>query len=165
MRKILPLFLLIFTFISCREPSDNVNTFPLIDYSMLVHSDGYRIDTSVDALTVFNLFYDKYGYGEFTINGTAKHSESALLINILHTEEISCSIKKVKIYHTSDEGLPSGSFYVDFYNESGEILSYCYQWQYNHSNVWKNGKASEWCKNDEWYKKVMKKLEMTGIFL
>ena len=120
------------SFISCDfYPADKTGTFPPVDYSSLVLSDSYKIDSSVKALPVLNLFYDTFGYGEFDISGTATHTESALVMGETITKSISCNIKKVKITHIdkSTSGMTLDTFYVDFYNTDNEVLSYCYEWQ------------------------------------
>ncbi len=53
-----------------------------VDYSELIQQDTYKISSSTNAITVFNLFYDVFGYDEHTINGTAIHTESVVLIDI-----------------------------------------------------------------------------------
>lgn len=146
-----------FFFFSCSlDSADNVDSFPTADYSSLVKSDCYKIGDDVKALAVLNLFYDTFGYGEFDISGTASHSESATLIGVNHTETIACNINHVKIYHinNSTSGETVSSFYVDFTNENGEVLSYCYKWQYHNTNAWKNGKTSTWFISSDWYKKA-----------
>jgi hypothetical protein len=129
--------------------ADDPNSFPIVDYSDLVCSDCYKIDSSTDAITVFNLFYREFGYGDFDISGNATHTESAVLIGSHYSETIQCDIKRVKIYHTVDY---TSSFFVDFINEKNEILTYCYRWQYNNANAWENGKYSTWFCSDDWYK-------------
>ena len=144
-----------FTFFSCNDIPDNTDSFPVVDYSELIQQDSYKISPSTTAITVFNLFYNVFGYGEHTINGTAVHTESADLIGITHTETISCNITKVKIYHidNSTKGSTVSTFYVDFINSDNEVLSYCYQWQYKNTNAWENGKTSTFFQSQEWYKK------------
>ena len=138
-------------FISCADSADNTETFPTINYSHLVKSDSYKIDSSENVLTVLNLFVNEYGYGEHTVNGIAIHSENAILTGVPYKEEISCNINKIKVYHVDDStnGMTISSFYVDFYNEKDEILSYIYKWQYT--------KTSDWCKSDAWYKNANEK--------
>ena len=159
MKKIFIIFIFLFTsffcFTSCSDIADDTNSFPTADYSNLVYSDCFKIDSSADALTVFNLFYDTFGYGDFDINGTASHSENATLIGVNHSETISCNIKNVKISHIdkSTQGMTVSSFYVDFTNENDEVLTYCYEWQYHNTNAWKNGKTSTWFSSSDWYKK------------
>lgn len=159
MKKNFLLFLIVplmsYFIISCSDVADDVNSFPTVNYAELVQDDSYKISSSTDALTVFNLCYNSFGYGEFNISGTATHTESANLIGIPHTETISCSITKVKIYHidNSTKGSTVSTFYVDFINSDNEVLSYCYQWQYKNTNAWKNGKTSTFLQSQEWYKK------------
>lgn len=161
MKKNFLLFLIVllmsYFIISCSDVADDVNSFPTVNYAELVQDDYYKISSSTDAITVFNLFYYEsgFGYGEHPINGTAVHTESANLIGIPHTETISCSITKVKIYHidNSTKGSTVSTFYVDFINSDNEVLSYCYQWQYKNTNAWKNGKTSTFLQSQEWYKK------------
>lgn len=158
MKKNFLLFLIMllmsYFIISCSDVADDVNSFPTVNYAELVQDDSYKISSSTDALTVFNLCYNSFGYGEFNISGTATHTESANLIGP-HTETISCSITKVKIYHidNSTKGSTVSTFYVDFINSDNEVLSYCYQWQYKNTNAWENGKTSTFLQSQEWYKK------------
>jgi len=147
------IFLLSILFCSCSTAADNPDTFPSADYSNLIKDDCYKIDSSIDALTVLNLFYDNFGYGNFDVSGKATHSESATLIGIDHTENISCNITNIKIYHHTGNSNIS-SFYVDFINENNEVLSYCYKWQYNNTNCWGNNKTSTFYSSSEWYKKA-----------
>ena len=123
--KILFIALFSLLFFSCEYTADDTNTFPAVDYSNLITEDGYKIDSSVDALTVFNLFYNVYGYGEFEISGSAEHSESSKLIETTYTEKLSCNITKIKVYHldNSSSGMHISSFFVDFINDKNEILS------------------------------------------
>lgn len=151
------LFIIIFIpcfLISCSDVADDVNSFPTVDYTVLVQDDSYKISSSTDALTVFNLCYNIYGYGEFSVSGTATHTESAQIIENTYTESITCNIEKIKIYHTdnSTAGLTVSSFYVDFVNENQETMTYCYQWQYKNTNAWKNDKTSTWKQTSDWYK-------------
>jgi len=146
------LFIVVIT--SCEmQQADDVESFPTADYSALVKSDKYEIESSTDALTVFNLFYNTFGYGEFNVSGSATHSESASLIGVSHSETITCTINKAKVYHInkSTTGSTISSFYVDIYNENDERLSYCYEWQYKNTNAWKNKKTSEYYKTLAWY--------------
>ena len=149
--------LISFFFMSCNmDVADDTSTFPKADYSSLIKSDCYNIGADVNALTVFNLFYDTFGYGDFDISGSASHTESATLNGVLHSETISCNINHVKISHIDEStpGMTVSSFYVDFTNENSEILSYCYKWQYHNTNAWKNGKTSTWFCSTDWYKKA-----------
>ena len=156
MKKLLSLIftLSVFVFSSC-ENADDINSFPYEDYSELIQQNSYVISPSTKALTVLNLFYDKFGYGEHSINGTAIHKESANLIDTSYEESISCDVKKVNIYHidNSTKGMSVSAFYVDFYNTDDEVLSYCYEWQYKNTNVWKNEKTSTFFQTSNWYKK------------
>lgn len=140
--------------ISCSDVADDVNSFPTVDYTELVQDDSYKIPSSADALTVFNLFYNTFGYGEFSVSGTATHTETEKLIENTYTQTITCNIEKIKIYHTdnSTSGLTVSSFYVDFINEDQEVMTYCYQWQYKNTNAWKNDKTSTWKQSSDWYK-------------
>ncbi len=147
------IFLLTCFLISCSDV-DNIDSFPTVDYSKLVQDDAYKISSSTDALTVFNLCYNVYGYGEFSVSGIATHTESATVIENTYTESITCNIEKIKVYHSDDStsGLTVSSFYVDFINENQETMSYCYQWQYKNTNAWKNDKTSTWKQTSTWYK-------------
>lgn len=154
MKKYWLLFIL-FLFFSCNmDVADDTDTFPNADYSSLIKNDMYKIGADVNALTVFNLFYDKYGYGDFGISGIAFHSENATLIGVAHSETVSCNINHVKVYHIDEStaGMTVSSFYVDFTNDNNEVLSYCYKWQYHNTNAWEDGKTSTWFSSSDWYK-------------
>lgn len=155
MKRFLPLFFITLLFISCsNNVPDEPNTFPSVEYSKLVYTNYYKIPSSADALTVFNMFYNEYGYGEFNIDGTAEHSESSDLIGKTHKENITCKITKVKVYNVdySTPGEKRCAFFVDLYNEKNEVLQYCYKWQYRNTNAWVNGKTSKWFYTEKWYK-------------
>ena len=157
MKNKLFIFALFFSlfFIACDfDPADKIGTFPSADYSALVLSDSYKIDSTVKALPVLNLFYDTFGYGEFDISGTATHTESAVVMGETVTKSISCNINKVKISHIdkSTSGMTVDTYYIDFYNTDNEILSYCYEWQYHNTNAWKNNKTCNFFQASDWYK-------------
>lgn len=142
-------------FTSCNfDTADKIGTFPSADYSALVLSDSYTIDSTVKTLPVLNLFYDNFGYGEFDISGTATHTESAVVMGETVTKSISCNINKVKISHIdkSSSGMTLDTYYVDFYNTDNEILSYCYEWQHHNTNAWKNNKTCNFFQASDWYK-------------
>lgn len=155
MKRFIPLILLALIFISCTHVvANDPNTFPSVDYSSCVYNTCYKIPSSEDALTVFNLFYNEYGYGEFNVEGTAEHCETTKLIGVYHTEKISCKVTKIKVYNIdySTPGERRSAFFVDLYNDKNEVLQYCYKWEYRHSNVWINGKTSGWFNTEKWYK-------------
>lgn len=155
MKNKLFIFALFFSlfFIACDfDPADKTGTFPSADYSALVLSDSYKIDSTVKALPVLNLFYDTFGYGEFDISGTATHTESAVVMGETVTKSISCNINKVKISHIDKSTVDT--YYVDFYNTENEILSYCYEWQCHNTNAWKNNKTCNFFQASGWYKKA-----------
>lgn len=150
------LFLSLF-FTACDfDSADKTGTFPSADYSALVLSDSYKIDSTVEVLPVLNLFYDTFGYGEYDISGTATHTESVVVMGKTVTNSISCDINKIKISHIdkSTPGMTIDSYYVDFYNTDNEILSYCYEWQYHNTNAWKNNKTCNFFQASDWYKKA-----------
>ena len=143
--KKLFLLLLPLLFISCNfDTHDDVETFPIVDYSSLVKDDKYVIPSGTEALTIFNCFYTQYGYGEFNIEGTYTHTESAYLNNVLYEDTITKTLKKIIISNIVIENT-SGShisgFYITFITDKNEILEYCYQWQYHNTNSWKNTKT------------------------
>ena len=152
--KKLFLILIPFLFFSCSQSVPNEGgTFKHEDYSSLIKDNRYEISSDIPASLVFNLFYDKYGYGTFDIQGNATHTEKTVLMGEQIQRTVTCQIKKVNIYciNNSTEGMHLSSFYVDFYNENNEILSYCYSWQYDYTNS-RNTKSSTWQQETEWYK-------------
>lgn len=155
MKRLYIFFVILFilSIASCsHDTPDAGGTFPTVDYSSLITEGNIKIPNSTPAITVFNLFYDKYGYGEFTLNGTGIHTESTTLMGNTIEESVTCNVTKIKIYSQDDstEGFHTSAFYVDFYNDRNEVLTYCYDWNYHNTNG-RNRKASYWYQGYNWY--------------
>lgn len=156
MKKFILFLIPLFLIISCKfDDSDPIDSFPVKDYSSLVKEDKYAIPSSAEAIVVFNLIYNEFGYGEHEITqGSGVHTESKTVLGEKITKTDTCEIKKIKVYHVdnSTSGMHVSSFYVDLINEKNEILQYCYEWQYHIDNAWKNTKTSKWHQTEAWYK-------------
>ena len=87
---------------------------------------------------MYNTFISQYAEGEYTVTGTYKKTETAILLGKKHTETITKSIKKVKIYRSKTE--LSNRFHVDFETDDGNVLVNYYSWQHHRDNVWHNNK-------------------------
>jgi hypothetical protein len=151
--KKLFLILIPLLFISCDAmpiEADNEYAFPVVDISSFIQDDKYYIPNNATALQVFNLFYSVYGYGNYRINGKAKHTETAVLLGNTHTEEISSNIVNVNIYRISEVNPSVSAYYVELTNENNETITYCYKWQYKINNSWKNDKTGSWCNLSAW---------------
>ena len=153
MRKLICILLpFLFLCFSCSQDTpDEGGTFPTKDYSSLIKENTYVIPASVDAITVFNLFYNKYGYGDFNITGNAIHTETAILNGQKIENSITCNILKIKVYciDNSTKGFHGSAFYTDFYNDKNEVLSYCYEWNYRNTHGL-NKKVSNWNNTPVW---------------
>lgn len=145
MRKILFLILISLIFVGCQlDTADDIDSFPKADYSHIIQDDQYIIPVNTPALTIFNCFYNEFGYGEFDINGQYSHTESATLNGKLYSDTITKTINKMKIYHVKDvesKGETISSFYVLFFTTDNTVFEFRYQWQYSNTNAWKNNKS------------------------
>jgi len=139
------LFLLLFAFLfitGCNMYSaDDIDSFPSTDYSFMIKDNSYDIPAGTNALQLFNCFYSEFGYGEYNIQGQYTKTATAVLNGKTYTDTINKTLTKIKIWHVRDvdnKEDPISSFYVAFYTDNNEVLQYCYQWQYDNQNAWKN---------------------------
>lgn len=155
MKKLFVVLLpVLFLFSACDPYNfDTSDTFPEVNYKYMIKENTYEFSSGADALRVISLFHNEFGCGEFSVTGTGTHYESAVLLGKYHSESVQCNIVKVKVYKDAgNDRSHVNEFNVDLINDKNETLSYCYMWQGNYDNVWRNEKSSTWCHKDSWYK-------------
>ena len=134
--------LVLFVFVSC-DDRDDADSFPVVDYTSLKSSDGYRIPKGTDALHVLNCFYSEFGYGDFEVSGKYEKTETAVLNGKEYSDTLSKDIIGIKVWHVdnSTKGNRVSSFFVEFITTDDEPILLRYKWQYNNTNAWYNDKT------------------------
>ncbi len=127
------------TFAACKlDDGDDRDSFTKVEISGFIKTGKYVFPKGTTALELYNTFISQYAEGEYTVTGTYKKTETAILLGKKHTETITKSIKKVKIYRSKTE--LSNRFHVDFETDDGNVLFNYYSWQHHRGNVWHNNK-------------------------
>lgn len=85
---------------------------------------------------MYNTFFAHDKAGEYTVTGTYKRTESAVLLGETKTVTKTETITAVKIYRSKTE--LSNCFHVDFITNENKVLENYYSWQHHLSNVWHN---------------------------
>lgn len=141
MKRLIFLFPLLIIFSSCSFFSNNPDDskdYVRVEYSNYVKENYYEFPEKTDSITLYNCFINEYGYGEKNLTGVFSHTETAVLNGHLYSDTITKNIVKFNMYTIIDTGLPSTSYYIEFTTDSGEKLTYVYQWQFKKTNIWKN---------------------------
>ena len=142
MKKLFFLFFLSFllAFASCDlDDEDSSDSLPCTDSSQFIKSDSIMFPVGTTALEIYNCLIELKGLGDFPINGTYSHTETAVLNGKEYTDTIEKKIIQVKIYKSDTE--ISHLFHCDFITDSDEKLPFYYQWQYHNTNAWHNNKT------------------------
>ena len=140
-RKILLLVLLILSLalIACKfDDGDDRDTFTKVDISRFMQTGKYVFPKGTSALELYNTFISQHTEGEYTVNGTYKRTESAVLLGETKTVTKTETIKTVKVYRSKTD--VSNRFHVDFITNENKVLANYYEWQHHRSNVWHNNK-------------------------
>ena len=125
---------------SCDNDSgDDANSIPYTDSSQFIKSDSIIFPVGTTALEIYNCLLELKGLGDFPINGTYTHTETAVLNGQKYTNAIEKKIIQMKIYKSDTE--ISHLFHCDFITDSDEKLPFYYQWQYHNTNAWHNNKT------------------------
>ena len=141
-KPVLLFLLVLFVFVSC-DDRDDADSFPVVDYTSLKSSDGYRIPKGTDALHILNCFYSEFGYGDFEVSGKYEKTETAVLNGKEYSDTLSKDIIGIKVWHVdnSTKGNRVSSFFVEFITTDDEPILLHYKWQYNDTNAWYNDKT------------------------
>lgn len=130
-------FLFSILIVSC-STGDDKDSLPYIDTSKFIKESSIVFPEKTNSLEIFSTLNEYYGnnQGEYYINGTYKHKETAVLNGQLYENTLTKNIIKIKIYKSTTPA--SNLFCTDFYFDDDMILKFCYQWQYHNTNVWNN---------------------------
>ena len=140
-RKILLFVLLLSSVIlaACKlDDGDDRDSFTKVDTSQFVQGSNYVFPKGTTALELYNTFFAQGKAGEYTVTGTYKRTESAVLLGETKTVTKTETITAVKIYRSRTE--ISNRFHVDFITKENKVLANYYSWQHHLSNVWHNNK-------------------------
>ena len=134
-RKILLFVLLLSSIVlaACKlDDGDDRDSF-----KQFVQGSNYVFPKGTTALELYNTFFAQGKAGDYTVTGTYKRTESAVLLGETKTVTKTETIKAVKIYRSRTE--ISNRFHVDFITNDRVLANY-YSWQHHRSNVWHNNK-------------------------